>query len=67
VLGEAYKRAVFRRALEVAATEVAKELPTIEVPADLEERVREYLEENPTESWDEAVVAILDESEEGEP
>jgi hypothetical protein len=67
VLGEAYKRAVFRRALEVAATEVAKELPTIEVPAGLEERVREYLEENPTESWDEAVVAILDESEEGEP
>ena len=35
----------------------------IEVPADLEEQVREALEADPTLSWDEAVKELVDDEE----
>jgi DNA topoisomerase VI subunit B len=59
-LADAY-RLFFRgkRAREVAERALAA-LPTEEcsAPADLEERVRAYLEENPEAAWDDAVTAL---------
>jgi hypothetical protein len=38
----------------------------VDVPADLEQRVRDHLAENPTETWDSAVKAIIDEGDDSE-
>ncbi|MQA88734.1 MAG: hypothetical protein GEU90_00670 [Gemmatimonas sp.] len=58
-LSRAYQRAVFRKELESAAVKIASRLPKVDVPDDLPDRVKRYLDEYPEASWDEAVVEIL--------
>lgn len=63
-LGEAYRLFErgerIRRTFEAAVTGMSAQ--DIAVPADLGERVRAYLQEHPTASWDEAVAAIINEN-----
>ena len=56
----AYTRAPkIKEAIEKAIADMPDE--AVDVPADLEEQVRAYLEENPECPWEEAVAAIVDE------
>jgi hypothetical protein len=65
-LKEVYrKRIVYRRAqeaLEEAILKASDEQGEIEVPDNLEEQVREYLQDHPAESWDDAARVIAERS-----
>ncbi len=63
-LANAYRRALFRIEEEKLSAKLAEEMPATDVPGDLEEAVRRHLEEEPGDSWDEAVCVIAEEANE---
>jgi transglutaminase-like putative cysteine protease len=64
-LADAFRAYTRAPKITEAIEKAIKELPddAVEVPADLEERVRDYLDEHPECPWEEAVAAIAEEDE----
>jgi len=63
LLASAYRRVyqvgLLNRALKAEADKARHEAEAAIVPGDLDERVREYLEEHPEEPWDSAVASLV--------
>jgi hypothetical protein len=64
-LDEAYRLFTRGKLIEKAVEEAIAVIgdDPIEIPGDLEERVREHIEENPSCPWDEAVAAVATDKE----
>ena len=67
LLASAYRRAhqvgLLNQALEAAADTARRQAEAVDVPDDLDEQVRDYLEEHPEEPWDSAVASLVDRKE----
>ena len=67
LLASAYRRAYqvgfLNQALEAAADTARRQAEAVDVPDDLDEQVRDYLEEHPEEPWDSAVASLVDRKE----
>ena len=67
LLASAYRRAyqvgLLNQALEAAADTARRQAEAVDVPDDLDEQVRVYLEEHPEEPWDSAVASLVDRKE----
>lgn len=65
LLASAYRRAcqigILNRALAAAADGARRQAAEIDLPDDLVDRVRAYLEEHPEEPWDSAIARLADE------
>ena len=63
LLARAYRRAVGRARAQDAIEEVTRDLDNVAVPDGLGDQVRDYLDENPAETWDDAVGAVMEDTE----
>ena len=61
VLKDAYKRAIYFQKMDNKCDEIKRKMmkENIKIPDDLEKEVKEYLGENKTESWDNAIWEIV--------
>jgi hypothetical protein len=64
VLASAYRRAgrtgIVNRALAAAADDARRQAAEIDLPVDLVDRVRAYLEEHPEEAWGGAIARLVE-------
>ena len=64
-LSRAYRRAVGRVRAQKEIEKVNRDLHMVEAPEGLEGLVREHLDENATDTWEEAVAAVMEDTERG--
>ena len=61
-LTRAYRRAVGRTRAQKEIEKVNRDLHRVEAPEGLVDLVREHLDENATDTWEEAVAAVMEET-----
>ena len=64
-LERAYQRAVGRDRAQEAIEKVTRDLDAVKAPEGLADLVREHLDENATDTWEEAVAAVMENTETG--